>query len=76
MNEFLPPIFKGLSPLDVKDALQRFQVVDVSAGVRLIEEGDQDPTLCIVQSGELGVSKGDTHLGRVTSGELLGEMAL
>lgn len=76
MTEFVPPIFEGLSPLDVRDALQRFQVVDVAAGVRLIEEGDQDPTLCIIQAGELGVSKGETHLGRVTSGELLGEMAL
>lgn len=70
------PLFEGLSPMDVQDALQRFQVIEVSPGTTLIEEGEVDPTVCIVQSGELVARKGNTTLGRILPGDLLGEMSL
>lgn len=76
MYEPLPPIFDGLSDLDRQTALQRFKVVPIGADVRLIVEGDQDPTLVVVQSGELLVTNGPTPLGKVRPGELVGEMAL
>lgn len=76
MYDFLPPIFEGLSPQDVATALQRFRTLEVDGGVRIIEEGDEDPTLVVVQRGELVVSTGPTRLARIKAGELLGEMAL
>lgn len=76
MYDFLPPIFAGLADADIQTALQRFKTVDVDAGVRLIEEGDEDPTLVVVHTGELEVRTGDTVLGKAGAGELLGEMAL
>ena len=76
MYEPLPPIFDGLSDEDRQTALQRFKVVPVGADVRLIVEGDVDPTLVVLQSGELVVSNGHTILGKVRAGEIVGEMAL
>lgn len=76
MYDFLPPIFKGLATPDVATALQRFQTLEVEAGVRVIEEGDEDPTLCVVHTGELVVKTGETRLGKASAGDLLGEMAL
>jgi CRP/FNR family cyclic AMP-dependent transcriptional regulator len=76
MQDELPSLFDGLSPMDVQDALQRFHVVEVGAGTTLIEEGEVDPTVCVVQSGELVARKGSTAVGRILPGDLLGEMAL
>lgn len=70
------PLFDGLSALDVKDALQRFQVIEVAPGTTLIEEGEVDPAVCLVEAGELVARKGTTVLGRILPGDLLGEMAL
>lgn len=76
MWDFLPSIFQGVSDTDVQSALQRFQTLDVEPDANIIEEGDEDPTLCVVHSGELRVSTGDTVLGKAKSGDLIGEMAL
>ncbi len=53
MYDFLPPIFAGLADTDTATALQRFKTLDVEPGVRLIEEGDEDPTLVVVHTREL-----------------------
>ncbi len=76
MYEFLPPIFKQLSPRDLEVAMQRLQALDVEQGVTIIEEGEQDPSLVVVMRGEVDVHTGDTKLGKVGAGDLLGEMAL
>jgi CRP-like cAMP-binding protein len=76
MYDFLPPLFQGMSPTDLASALQRFKTLDVEAGVRIIEEGEEDPTLVVVHSGELAVKSGTTVLGKVRAGDLVGEMAL
>jgi CRP-like cAMP-binding protein len=76
MHDVLPSLFDGLSELDVRDALQRFQVIEVAPGTVLIEEGEVDPTMCVVDQGELRARKGETVLGRILPGDLLGEMAL
>lgn len=76
MYEFLPSLFHGLSPSDLASALQRFKTFDVETGVRIIEEGDQDPTLVVVHTGELVISTGGVVLGKARSGDLIGEMAV
>lgn len=72
----LPGIFDGLSEMEVNSALRHFQRIEVGAHQQLIAEGDVDPTLAVVESGELEVFTGETRLAYVRTGEMLGEMAL
>jgi CRP-like cAMP-binding protein len=72
----LPSIFDGLSEMDVKVALRHFNRLEVGDHQQLIAEGDLDPTLAVVESGELEVVTGDTRLAYVRPGDLIGEMAL
>ena len=76
MNNFLPDLFKDLPERDVDEALELFRTVDVEAGFRLIEEGDLDSSLVILMSGECEVSTGGTVLGKVSRGDMIGEIAL
>jgi len=76
MYDFLPPLFHGLSATDLASALQRFKTLDVASGVRIIEEGEEDPACVIVHTGELLISTGDTVLAKARAGDLLGEMGL
>lgn len=72
----LPPIFDGLTEMEITVALRHFNRIDVGDHQQLISEGDIDPTLAIVESGELEVMTGDTRLGYVRPGQMIGEMAL
>lgn len=72
----LPSIFDGLTEMEMNVALRHFQRIEVGAHQQLIAEGDVDPTLAIVESGELEVLTGDTRLAYVRPGEMVGEMAL
>ena len=57
MLDELPTIFADLHQADVDAALRAFKVLEVDAGVALIEEGDVDPSLVVVQRGTLEVGK-------------------
>ena len=74
--DHLPSIFDGMSEMDINVALRHFSQTEVGAHQLLISEGDVDPTLAVVVSGELVVTTGDTKLGYVRPGEMIGEMAL
>ncbi len=74
--DFLPSIFEHIAPEEVQAALEVFTTLDVDANCLLIEEGDVDPTLVVVQAGELVVYTGETMLGRAGIGQIVGEMAL
>jgi CRP-like cAMP-binding protein len=76
MQDALPSLFDGLSPVDLRDALARFQPVDADAGRVLIQAGEVDPTVGVVVAGELVARTGDTAVGRLLPGDLFGEMAL
>lgn len=76
MYDALPGIFKDLPPSDVQEAMGYFQSVEVEAGFRLMEEGDDDASLVVVQNGELIISTAGTRLGRANAGDVVGEMAL
>jgi CRP-like cAMP-binding protein len=62
--------------MEVTVALRHFQRIEVGAGQQLIAEGDVDPSLAVVEAGELEVLTGDTRLAYVRTGEMIGEMAL
>lgn len=72
----VPAIFDGMSEMDVKVALRHFNRVSVTDREVLIHEGDEDASLAIVESGELEVLTGDTRLGYIRQGDMIGEMAL
>ena len=76
MNDYDPTIFKGLTKPDIDQALQVFSSIDVGPETVLIEEGEVDPTIAVVERGELAIMTGTTVLGRVGAGDLVGEMAL
>ena len=69
-------IFDHMTPKDIEVALRHFNRIEVGAREEIISEGDVDPTLAIVESGELVVMTGDTRLGYVRDGQVVGEMAL
>lgn len=69
-------IFDGMSEMDVKVALRHFNRITVGDRQEIIAEGDVDASLAIVESGDLEVVTGDTRLGYVRPGDLIGEMAL
>lgn len=70
------PLFDGIPELHLEWALQRFTRVELEAGVQLIEEGEADEDMLIVESGGLDIFTGDTHLGTAAAGQLVGEAAL
>lgn len=76
MWDLLPPFLQEMPESVLQDALAFFDVVQVEAGIRLMEEGEDDPSLVIVLNGELVVSTGGTFLGRAHGGDVLGEIAL
>lgn len=69
-------VFSGVPKRALDQAFQVFQRMDVDAGVQLIEEGEVDPTVVVVDTGELAITTGGTLLGRASSGDVLGEIAL
>ncbi|MBA2319711.1 MAG: cyclic nucleotide-binding domain-containing protein [Deltaproteobacteria bacterium] len=69
-------IFKGLPTFEVNHALEQFRSLEVDIGTELIAEGEDDPTLLIVLTGELEITTGDVVLGRARAGDLVGEIAL
>jgi CRP-like cAMP-binding protein len=69
-------IFAGLDPEQRAQALAAFKPYELGAGEVLLEEGESDRSMLVVVEGALEVSLGGVPLGRVSRGELLGEMAL
>lgn len=72
----LPEIFAGLSDRRIQEAMHHFRVVDVDAGVRIIEPGDEDATLVVVAQGDLQIeSSSGALVGRAGTGDIVGAMA-
>lgn len=70
------PLFDGIPEAHLDWAMQRFTPVELDAGVMLIEEGEADEDMLVVESGVLDVYTGNTVLGTAARGELVGEAAL
>lgn len=71
-------LFSEISPEKLAEGLRAFGACDLGAGEVLIREGDQDPSMVLVLSGELAVCVGPTFIdvGRVGPGDTVGELAL
>ncbi len=76
MHDYVASIFRGLDKPDLDQALEYFHTVEVGADEVVIQEGERDPTVAVVDVGELAIVTGDTVLGRASVGELVGEIAL
>ncbi|MCW5751970.1 MAG: patatin-like phospholipase family protein [Alphaproteobacteria bacterium] len=75
------PLFQGLNPESLAAVAARLEWFSLPGGATLFRQGDEPDALYIVISGSLGayvVGAGERPLlvGRITAGEILGEMAL
>jgi len=69
-------LFAGLDAEQRAQAFAAFKQYELGAGEVLLEEGEPDRSMLVVVAGDLTVSLGGVNLGRIGSGELVGEMAL
>ena len=76
MREDLPSVLQSLHPDDLHVARDYFQQIDVSPGTVVIQEGDLDPALALIIFGELTVDTKGARVGRVGSGDVIGEIGL
>ena len=70
------PLFEGIPQTHLDWASTRFTAIDLDAGVELIQEGESDEEMLIVEQGHLEIYTGDTSLGTAGPGDLVGEAAL
>lgn len=74
------PLLAGLSPESLDQLVKMSQAVTLSAGEKLIGEGDAGDSAYVILDGELEVSKRsgarDIVLSTRRAGDLIGEMAL
>ncbi|MEL6997681.1 MAG: NAD(P)-binding domain-containing protein [Pseudomonadota bacterium] len=77
MQTFLSP---GLTPEDLKEVLDTYEVINFSRGEALMQEGDEADAVYVVQSGSTAVTKEfggkDVVLAYLPAGSLVGETAL
>lgn len=76
MNDYLPSIFAGLDKVSLREALELFRPVDVGPGDVVIEAGEVDASVALVDSGEVAILIDGVPIGRASTGEMIGEMAL
>ena len=69
--EEMPNVFHGVSPKQLHEAMDYFDVFDVHAGGTLIKQGEKEPALVMVLRGQVEVSRYD-KLRRAQSGSVLG----
>jgi serine/threonine protein kinase len=68
--------FDDFSDVEIWEIVRFARWEDVSAGTRLMKDGDPGDYFCFVLDGELGVTKQDHLLGTLGRGEVIGEMAV
>ncbi|MBC7794825.1 MAG: cyclic nucleotide-binding domain-containing protein, partial [Clostridia bacterium] len=70
------PLFGELDTSAFIATLRLLKYKRVQSGVKIIEEGAPGDSLIVLISGQVTVSKKGTELGKLSSGAVLGEMAL
>lgn len=75
ISDLATSIFDGLTSDEVVRCLQRSNVITCHAGDRLLKTGGSARNAFVVLEGELTVSRDGLEVGRVRSGEIVGEMA-
>ncbi|HET6168350.1 MAG TPA: DHA2 family efflux MFS transporter permease subunit [Marmoricola sp.] len=70
------PLFRGLSPEDLKALDDAAEDVEIDAGTDLFRQGDPGDALYVLRAGRLEVLQGDVVLTELTRGAVLGELAL
>jgi len=70
------PIFQSLSDGDLEELAGRFEVKEVSAGVRLVGEGATGLSFFVLSEGEVAVTLGGADVASLGPGDFFGEMAL
>ncbi|MEO1336358.1 MAG: cyclic nucleotide-binding domain-containing protein, partial [Myxococcota bacterium] len=70
------PLFVDLGPEDRRQLLAEFLAQQVGAGDILLEEGGPGRGLFLIVSGEFDVRTASGAIGRLSAGEIFGEMSL
>jgi serine/threonine protein kinase len=68
--------FDDFSDVEIWEIVRFARWETVSAGTRLMKDGDPGDHFCIVLDGEVRVAKQDHTLGTLGRGEVIGEMAV
>lgn len=69
-------IFRRVPQELLSELSSRLRPFPVSAGVRIVTEGEEGEELYIVRSGEVAVQHGDDVLRRIGPGSVFGELAV
>ena len=73
-------LFRPLTDDELGMAVRRFRHLHYAAGERIIQEGDDGDSFCIIDRGEVEIRKGlggaERSLARLMEGQFFGEMAL
>lgn len=70
------PLFEPFTPLERIGLAARFHIVELDAGLRVIEEGARSPGLFVLLAGEADAVAGGAVVGHLDSGDVFGEMSL
>jgi cAMP-dependent protein kinase regulator len=70
------PLFAPFTPLERIGLAARFHIVELDAGLRVIEEGAKSPGLFVLLAGAADAVAGDTVVAHLDSGDVFGEMSL
>jgi len=69
--EEMPNVFVGVSPRQLEDAMDYFDVFDIHAGGMLIQQGEKQPALVMILRGQVEVTRYERRR-RAQSGSVLG----
>lgn len=70
------PLFAGLDADELRELALRFEVKDVSAGVRLVGEGATGYSFFVLVDGSVSVTAGGAEVAALGRGDFFGELAL
>ncbi len=69
-------LFAGMSSEQVERMADAMDLIELEAGDEIVTEGSRDQTAYLLLEGEADVFVEGEHVGRVSAGECLGELAL
>jgi CRP/FNR family transcriptional regulator, cyclic AMP receptor protein len=70
------PLFSSLTDKDLEQLALFVSEVSVSAGKRLVDEGDYSYELFMIQEGTAEVTRGGEHVADLGPGDFFGEMGV
>lgn len=70
------PLFASMNPSDLAILAVRMEVRDAGPGETILREGEPGDAFYVIESGEVEVIRGESHLADLSDGDYFGEIAL